>query len=149
MFGEKYILGRKQIKLDKAGRIILPTFTYAEPGEDVVFMISNNMEYINLFSRNDISKKLNTLIEKQTEASSFNEYNTLQAQINMIQNYCFGHSEVDGQRRVLIPKSLREKILSGTDVFVNGAVALQLPCLEIYQSEEQMLKLNLRGKNFI
>lgn len=149
MFGENYILGKKSIKMDDKGRIILPSFTYAEPKEDIVFMISDNMEYINLFSKNDIVNKLDILVSKQAKVQSSNEFNLIQAQINMFQNYCFGYSSVDGQRRVLIPNSLREKILSSNEIFVNGSVALQLPCLEVYQSEEHMLKLNIRGKNFI
>lgn len=149
MFGESYICGKKDIKIDDRGRFILPQFTYVEPKEEVMFMISESMEYFNIFSKNDIFNKLNALTTKQNKASSCEEFNTLQTQINVIQSYCYGFSEVDEQRRVLIPKPLREKIISGNDIFVSGNIALQIPCLEVYQSEKQMLAMDIRRKNFI
>ena len=145
MFGQNYIVGRKNIKIDRAGRIILPHFTYVEPDDEIIFILSKNMDCINIFSKNDIFNKLKFLVVKQVDAKSIEEINLIQTQIDAIQNNCYGIVTVDEQRRVLIPRELRKKILSKNDIFVTGSIALQLPCLEIYQSEEQMIK----RKNFI
>lgn len=147
MFGQSYVLGKKQIKISDAGRIIMPHFTYCEPGDEVLFIVAKNMEYFNIFSKNDIFNRLKGLVSKQKEAKSIEEFDLIQVQIDAIQNRCYGIVSVDEQRRVLIPRELRNKILSKSDIFVTGSIALQLPCLSVCQNEEKMFTMDRR--NFI
>lgn len=147
MFGEQYICGKKLLSVDK-GRIILPAFTNAETKEELVF-VSDDLNYFTILSKRDIFHKLNQLLLKQSTAKTIEEYNFIQGQINMIQNYCFGIEEVDYQRRILLPKELRERLSIENSVYVSGGITLQTPCLEVYKDEKEMNAIGAKRKSFI
>jgi len=143
MFGEDYILGEAPITIDGKGRIILPKFTYIEVDDELVFSKIEVDSCFTIFSKSQIFKKLSTLKSKQENAKTHEEYDLLQRQIDKIQNCCFGISKADKQHRILLPNSLRESLVSENKLYINGGLALQIPCVHAYKDKTL---INKKGK---
>ncbi len=56
MFGEKSIYGQSIVHIDDKNRIILPKYTYAEPGDKL--LVINEGEYLAIHSEQEIEEKL-------------------------------------------------------------------------------------------
>ena len=70
MFGEKGIYGQSIIRVDDANRMILPKYTFAEPGDNL--LILNEEEFLSIHSENEIEEKIKRLELELEEASSRN-----------------------------------------------------------------------------
>ena len=67
MFGEKPIVGQTILRISK-DRIVLPPFTYAEPGEEISATLDPYQKKIILLKEKDLIDRLNTLHEKMLKA---------------------------------------------------------------------------------
>lgn len=67
MFGEKPIVGQTILRISK-DRIVLPSFTYAEPGEEISATLDPYQKKIILLKEKDLIERLNTLHEKMLKA---------------------------------------------------------------------------------
>ena len=63
MFGEKPIVGQTILRISK-DRIILPSFTHAEPGDEVFATLDPYQKKIILLQERELIDRLNTLHEK-------------------------------------------------------------------------------------
>ena len=63
MFGEKPIVGQTILRISK-DRIILPSFTHAEPGDEVSATLDPYQKKIILLQERELIDRLNTLHEK-------------------------------------------------------------------------------------
>ncbi len=63
MFGEKPIVGQTILRISK-DRIILPSFTHAEPGDEVSATLDPYQKKIILLQEKELIERLNTLHEK-------------------------------------------------------------------------------------
>lgn len=63
MFGEKPIVGQTILRISK-DRIILPSFTHAEPGDEVSATLDPYQKKIILLQERELIERLNTLHEK-------------------------------------------------------------------------------------
>ncbi len=81
MFGEKTIVGHTILKVQK-DRIILPKFTFAEPGETISSTIDPYHHKLILLQEKELLERLNTYKEKldlarQEQRISYSEYHNL------------------------------------------------------------------------
>ena len=68
MFGENPIEGQTILKIDKTDRITLPSFTGAEPGEEICSMIDPHFERLILLREKDLYEKLQGYLERAKTA---------------------------------------------------------------------------------
>ena len=119
MFGSKIILGNAELNLDDKGRVFIPGFTNVEKGEDLS-LIENMNGNLNLFS----NKQINLLIYKLNRSN--NEEDKIL--LNKIYAYYIATEKVDSQKRIILPPDWR-KALESTKIYVQGALAMELPSL--------------------
>lgn len=146
MFGEKLIFGQKEVTMDVKGRIVLPAFTYAEAKDEVSFVYPENGDYVRIFLYNKIEALINMMIDKQLNTSDLKLMKELQNVINNLHDLCIGNAILDKQKRVIVPKHVRDrlqlesnvKIIGTTDIvyttnIINGDANSILPCVKIYK----------------
>ena len=64
MFGDKPIVGQTILRISKDDRITLPSFTGAEPGEEISSMIDPYFEKLILIREKDMIEKLQAYLER-------------------------------------------------------------------------------------
>lgn len=146
MFGEKLIFGQKEVSIDDKGRITLPAFTHAEPKDEVSFVYPETGDYVRIFLYHKIETLMNIMIDKQINTSDLKLMEDIQNAINNLQSLCIGTATLDKQKRVIVPKHVRERlklessveIIGATDTvyttnIISGATNLILPCVKIYK----------------
>ena len=67
MFGEGNIYGQTSVTLDPKDRIILPTFTYAEPKDEL--LIINKEDYLYVCKEEKIENIINNLEQKYVSSN--------------------------------------------------------------------------------
>lgn len=68
MFGEKPIVGQTILRISKDDRITLPSFTGAEPGEEICSMIDPYFEKLILLREKDLYEKLQAYLNRAQTA---------------------------------------------------------------------------------
>ena len=68
MFGENPIVGQTILRISKDDRITLPSFTGAEPGEEICSMIDPYFEKLILLREKDLYEKLQGYLERAKTA---------------------------------------------------------------------------------
>jgi DNA-binding transcriptional regulator/RsmH inhibitor MraZ len=85
MFGEKPIVGQTILRINK-DRIILPSFTHAEPGDEISATLDIHQKKIILLQEKELIERLTTLHEKMKVARTegrlgYQDYHNLQRYI--------------------------------------------------------------------
>lgn len=68
MFGENPIVGKTILRISKDDRITLPSFTGAEPGEEICSMIDPHFEKLILIREKELIEKLQAYLERARTA---------------------------------------------------------------------------------
>ncbi len=113
MLGEKIILGTKEVSMDEKGRMIIPSFAYPTPDEEVVFTVEDKES----FYISSLEMLKNTLINLKNE-----RYSTINSQkifeierrIEQIYKTAIDIAQIDKNARIIVPKFIRSEI-----IFVN------------------------------
>ena len=147
MFGEEQIIGKTVLKVDEKGRITLPKFTQAEPGEEIALMYDLRRTKIVIYAMMEFEAKLKEAGEKIDELYRAKEI-TYDEKM-WFRRYIYGDgcleppTTVAKGRRISIPPRAIKKLNLRDEVFVIGNETR----LEIYPTEEDYtLSLN-RQKN--
>lgn len=138
MFGQDMIFGQKNIKIDEKGRIILPNFTYVESKDVVLLGISDNDGNFKMFSKNEVVKAINNMIEEQKTVNDLKRFKFLTEQINSFQSSFLTECVVDNQKRITIPVEIREELNLEDSLYICGGTDYYIPCLNLYKSKEDM-----------
>lgn len=77
MFGDDYIIGQNEFKIDDKGRMLVPKYTYGEAGEKLLIKEAefDNEYALRLLSYKKNLEIINSLIEKRKQCKSKFEYN--------------------------------------------------------------------------
>ena len=147
MFGENPIIGQSMQKMDEKGRITLPKFTHAEPGDKIALMYDLKRTKIIVFKLMEFEQKLEEISQKIDEL--YREKQITYDERMWIQRYIYGDGcleppdTIGKGRRIGIPARAIKKLNLRDEVFIIGNETR----LEIYPNEETYtLSLN-RQKN--
>ena len=140
MFGQDMMFGQKNIKIDEKGRIILPNFTYVESKDIVLLGISDNDGNFKMFSKNEVVKAINNMIEEQKTVNDLKRFKFLTEQINSFQSSILTECVVDNQKRITIPVEIREELNLEDSLYICGGTDYCIPCLNLYKSKQDMKK---------
>ena len=140
MFGESYILGQKNIGIDTKGRIILPGFTHAEENDKVLICLSEDRKYFRIFSKNNITRILDEMIEKQKTIYDLEILKSITYQMQQFQSLFVCECDIDKQRRILLPQQLRDDLKLKDELYICGSTEFYQPCLDVYSKKEDMVK---------
>jgi len=145
MFGENPIIGQSMQKMDEKGRITLPKYTHAEPGDKIALMYDLKRTKIIVFTLMEFEKKLEEIGQRIDEL-----YKTKQISYDermWFQRYIYGDGcleppdTIGKGRRIVIPSRAVKKLNLRDEVFVIGNESR----LEIYPTEEAYT-LSLKGQ---
>lgn len=101
MFGEQEIHGCKQVTIDSKNRIVLPTFTNAEYQDKILIQsMGEELKIISKTSIDNLTKKLETLIDNSKNVNDIKEAKALLEQIYIS---ILGQAECDKQKRIILP----------------------------------------------
>ncbi len=137
MFGEKEIIGIKNLRLNK-NRISLPSFTFAEPKDELFFIFDHKQQHMILLQEEELMTTLdrirNDLKEKVSLGElSYKEYLRYQRYLYGIM--CIEGHKVDAQKRILIPERGLKQLNIKDDVIAVGKGTRLL----IYPNNEETL----------
>ena len=103
MFGENCLLNVDYCKVDNKTRVVLPSYSKAEPKENIVLLKEEN--YVNVWSGDKIVEKLRLIDEKKDNAINEKmrkEYQDLSDGITAFAKTCI----VDNQGRIALGKDI-------------------------------------------
>ncbi len=142
MFGENTILGQEQHAIDKKGHIIIPKFTYVEENDILSVIYSENREYLKIFLKDKVTEMLNKMEEIQKKSiDNIELLREIQHHIELIHTSYCATLEVDKDRRIILPKQVRDEVNFDNVAFIRGSYEYGTPCVKVYKSKEDMLKM--------
>lgn len=104
MFGENYIIGHADVKLDYKGRFVVPAFTKAESDDELIVkkqQVEDNF-VLKIYAINEYLNILERFKALRDNATSLEEYEKYQTKIeNICQNLEFT-IKIDKQKRLRI-----------------------------------------------
>lgn len=112
MFGDELILGQGNLKIDNKGRIFIPAHTCVEENDKIILekLTKDNEVYLKLH----VYKKYIDILERfkylRDNATSLEDFNRYEKEIEEISRKLFAILTVDKQRRVTIPKQVISEI---------------------------------------
>lgn len=120
MFGENYIIGESFQKISTKNRIQLPSFTFAEPNDEIAFICYN--DHLRLYGMLEYKKILDRYEKLKNNTIDLKEYEMI---TEIMEDICLKIKHlgmVDNQRRILIPQKLIEQFSFNTNeqVVLNG-----------------------------
>ena len=124
MFGDTKIVESTTLKIDEKGRITLPSFTSAEPGDKIALMYDLKRTKILIYEWQKFKEKLDRLYEELEIMYREKEINYKQH--HTLVSYIYGDgcleppTDVGKGRRIVIPKRAIEKLNLKDEVFVIG-----------------------------
>jgi len=136
MFGENPIIGQSMQKMDEKGRITLPKYTHAEPGDKIALMYDLKRTKIIIFKLMEFEQKLDEIGKKIDEL--YREKQITYDERLWFQRYIYGDGcleppdTIGKGRRIVIPARAIRKLNLRNEVFVIGNETR----LEIYPTEE-------------
>lgn len=130
MFGEDLMVGKRAATVDEKNRVILGASTYAEKGDELAMLLSNDKTYLKLFRRELIETKIRELLEQESKAKDAKEQSFLEQKLALYKDSVVALPKVDAQRRMLIPKEVVEALNIKSNVYIVGA----FDWIEIYPS---------------
>ena len=112
MFGEKFIIGKSDGKIDNKNRISIPSFTYVEVNDGLIIQIIDDNDELSL--KIEIFNKYASILEKlkklRDNASSLAEFQRYDKEIEVICQKLDYLVTVDKQKRILIPISVMKAL---------------------------------------
>ena len=136
MFGEKEIIGIKNLRLNK-NRIILPSFTYATPNDELFFIFDHTQKHMILLQEKELMATLERIIEDlkekvKTKEITYKEYLRYKRYLYGI--ICIEDRKVDSQNRILLPERGLKQLNIDKEVTVVGKGTK----LAIYPNSEEL-----------
>lgn len=132
MFGEDLMIGKRETTIDGKNRVILGASTYAEKGDELAMLLSNDKTYLKLFRRELIETKIRELLEQESKAKDAKEQSFIEQKLSLYKDSVVSLPKVEAQRRLSIPKEVVEELKLQGHVYVVGA----FDSVEIYPSRE-------------
>lgn len=132
MFGEDLMIGKREATIDEKNRVILGASTYAEKGDELAMLLSNDKTYLKLFRRELIETKIRELLEQESKAKDAKEQSFIEQKLSLYKDSVVALPKVEAQRRLSIPKEVVEELKLQGHVYVVGA----FDSVEIYPSRE-------------
>lgn len=132
MFGEDLMIGKRETTIDGKNRVILGASTYAEKGDELAMLLSNDKTYLKLFRRELIETKIRELLEQEGKAKDAKEQSFIEQKLSLYKDSVVSLPKVEAQRRLSIPKEVVEELKLQGHVYVVGA----FDSVEIYPSRE-------------
>ena len=141
MFGEKIILGNAKCKVDTKGRILLPKFTYSEKDDEIVLSSDDN-GIILLNNIVCLKRRINELEKNMSSESDERLIKSLNDKLERLYFSCISVSNVDSQRRLIIPVSTRMEYDINDSVILQGCKdhLKMFNSDESYQNYKMMIK---------
>lgn len=107
MFGEQLIIGKSEGKIDEKGRIFIPSFVNPEPDDKIIIqeIIFDDEFALKLTAVTEYLGIIERLKNLRNNATTVEEYNKFNAEI---ENICLQLNylvQIDKQKRILIPKN--------------------------------------------
>lgn len=111
MFGENLIIGHSEGKIFDNGRIILPSFTEPEKGDQILIQKSNynDKQALKIIAYKEYLNIINRLKRLRENSTSFEEYQKYTSEIENICNSLEYLTQVDSQKRIIFPKPLLDE----------------------------------------
>lgn len=132
MFGEDLMIGKREATIDEKNRVILGASTYAEKGDELAMLLSNDKTYLKLFRRELIETKIRELLEQESKAKDAKEQSFIEQKLSLYKDSVVSLPKVEAQRRLSIPKEVVEELKLQGHVYVVGS----FDSVEIYPSRE-------------
>ena len=132
MFGEDLMIGKRETTIDGKNRVILGASTYAEKGDELAMLLSNDKTYLKLFRRELIETKIRELLEQESKAKDAKEQSFIEQKLSLYKDSVVSLPKVEAQRRLSIPKEVVDELKLQGHVYVVGA----FDSVEIYPSRE-------------
>ncbi len=132
MLGDSLILGQKTCAIDGKGRIILPKFIDSVEADEKLLVLKNNNSFIKIYNTEVWHKQLKFIQDQQLLAYETDVIEKWNRKIELILASIIDTIHVDGQRRILLAKELREQYLINGSVFIQGNV----DHFRIYESKD-------------
>lgn len=118
MFGDIKMIGIAEQNLDEKNRIILPKFTNASKGDEVVLF--QEKEYFSIYHLDYLIQKLDSL--EKNELTDLKSFLILKRKYDEIMLNIFSKSTVDGQKRIHLPQQVVDDYQLNNSVIVRGAI---------------------------
>jgi len=108
MFGDELILGQGTVKLDSKGRMFIPAHTKVEENDRIILEKTTKDDEVAL--KLHVSQKYFEILERfkqlRDNATSIEEFNRYEKEIEEISIKLYAIVTVDKQHRIIVPKSL-------------------------------------------
>ena len=129
MFGDKLIIGKSTRQMDKKGRIFIPKFSDAEPGDEIIVepIKTDNGYDIRLMAYKEYFNICQRFMKLRDNATSTEEFNRYSSEIEKLCSLLEATLTVDGQRRIAFPKETLDNLSLETDTeynFIGQGVSL-------------------------
>jgi len=110
MFGEKEIVGKRDIKFDANNRFYLPKFTHREPGDKIYPLIfkQDGQKILKLVSYNDYQNMIQRYDGLMKTSSSEEECEKYKNILNYLYNNLLSFLIVNKRKQILLPVFLVE-----------------------------------------
>ena len=128
-----YLLGTANIKMDAKNRIILPVFSGINAQEKVILF--QEKDYFSIYKEDYFNKQIEKL-EKE-ELIDLKHFLILKKRYDELTSNIFSKVEVDNQRRIVIPKIIKECYDLKNQVCIRGAI----DHLNVYNNIENSKRL--------
>ena len=122
MFGEKEIIGIKNLRLNN-NRIILPSFTYATPNDELFFIFDHTQKHMILLQEKELMDTLDRIVEDlknkvNTKEITYKEY--LRYKRYLYGVMCIEGHKVDAESRILLPERGLKQLNIDKEVTIVG-----------------------------
>lgn len=108
MFGDNFIIGERDVKIDNTRRLIIPSFSGIEKNEELV--IQHFDGYAKLYSFRAYEQILNRYLELRNNANSLEDFEKYSAIIESICEKIDAILTTDAQKRITFPVNLMETL---------------------------------------
>ena len=97
MFGEDLMIGKRETTIDGKNRVILGASTYAEKGDELAMLLSNDKTYLKLFRRELIETKIRELLEQESKAKDAKEQSFIEQKLSLYKDSVVSLPKVEAQ----------------------------------------------------
>lgn len=145
MFGEESLFFVTTVKLDGKNRMSIPAKTKVEPHESIV--LYDNEDYVSIYSSEYIKKMFDELDKARLKELSKNNPHLalkLNYQIKYYNLFILDRIKVDGQRRIILSKKIKDRFNYGSRVILQG----EYNHVNMFNSEEafEQYKVKIKEK---
>ena len=118
MFSQEKMIGLSLQRLDEKNRFIMPGFTFASKGDQLILFQEDN--YFSIYHETYFDNVISQF--DQNSLSHLKDFLILKKQYDSFMSNVFAKVTVDGQKRILIPKLVKSIYQLDGNVVVNGAL---------------------------